>query len=233
MKKSMLLVSLLAVGMLVGCGNGKKDPSTVAPSDAPATSDTTSAEAPTTSATTADVTTSTEGPATSDTPVLGDALAVYDFTALTGTATFDDTTLGASFASKVTGTDVVASYSAVEKVYNGNGTGGAKENAEGLIKMGTSKVKGTFTLTLNEGVTVSKVVVSFHSFYALSDQYPENKTNFLDVNGVSKAAPYNAEATPEAVTFEITASGTITFTSQNADGSGAGRVCLYSVALYA
>lgn len=76
MKKSMLLVSLLAVGMLVGCGGGKKDPSTVASSsEAAPSSETTSTEAPATSTTTADATTSTEAPATSvTTPVGGDAL---------------------------------------------------------------------------------------------------------------------------------------------------------------
>lgn len=231
MKKSMLLVSLLAVGMLVGCGTKKDPSSSAAPSTsdaAPSSSEVAPSEAPSTS----DVTPS-EAPSTSATTPVGDALAVYDFTTLTGSESLTDKTFGATFEKKVTGTNVVASYSNVSKVYNGNGTGGAKPDAEGLIKMGASKAQGTFTLTLNDGVTVSKVVVSFHSFYALSDQYPENTTNFLAVNGVSKAAPYNAEATPEEVTFDITASGTITFTSQNADGSGAGRVCLYSVALYA
>lgn len=84
MKKSMLLVSLLAVGMLVGCG-GKKDPTTSAtPSEAePSTSEvapSTSEAEPSTSS--EETPTSEAEPATSvTTPVGGDALVEGVFTA--------------------------------------------------------------------------------------------------------------------------------------------------------
>ena len=98
--------------------------------------------------------------------------------------------------------------------------------------MGAKSAQGTFTINLNAGVTVSKVVVKVHSFYASSADHPTN-ANYLKVNEVNKASGYNATATPEDVTYDITAASSITFTSTNADGTGIGRVCIYSIALYA
>lgn len=119
----------------------------------------------------------------------------------------------------------------IAKVYEGNGSGGAKPNAAGLLKFGTSSVQGKLVFTVS--VAVKKVVLNCHSFYKPSEQYPTNTTNFVKVNELAPVAlPYNADATGENLEFAVSGT-TVSILSVNSDGTGAGRGCFYSITLYA
>ncbi len=153
-------------------------------------------------------------------------LAKYDFSSLTGTGTeFSTTTFKTAFAnSYVSGSsgNVVSEVTTVTKVSNGNGSGGAHENEKGLIKFGTSKVNGTFAITLTK--EVNKVTLNYHDFYKSSADYSSTKNTFT-INDVTKANPYNATAAGEDVVFELaTASNTLTFTAN-------GRAVVFSMIL--
>lgn len=157
----------------------------------------------------------------------------YDFTTLTGSHSTSSLTADnvADVFANVTGTNLITSYADIVSVYDGNGKGGAKNGQNGMLKFGTKDKQGTITLNTSENV--SKVDVEFHSFYAKSSQYPNNTTNYLSVNGEVKVAPYNETATPEVVSYELTAPSTsVTLKSCDAAGTGAGRVCVYSITLY-
>ena len=161
----------------------------------------------------------------------GKLVAQYDFsTAPAGSAIALE---GATekFASYKKSGDASITVTAIDKVYEGNGSGGAKPDAAGLLKFGTSSVQGKLVFTVS--VAVTKVVLNCHSFYKPSDQYPTNTTNFVKVNTLDAVAlPYNAEASGEDLTFNVSGSE-ITILTVNAEGTGAGRGCFYSISLYA
>ena len=157
----------------------------------------------------------------------------YDFTALTGNHSTGSLTADnvADVFANVTGTNLITSYADIASVYDGNGKGGAKDGQNGMIKFGTKDKQGTITLNTSENV--SKVDVEFHSFYAKSSKYPNNTSNYLSVNGEVKVAPYNETGAPEVVSYELTAPSTsVTLKSCDAAGTGAGRICVYSITLY-
>lgn len=157
----------------------------------------------------------------------------YDFTALTGSHSTSSLTADnvADVFANVTGTNLITSYADIASVYDGNGKGGAKDGQNGMLKFGTKDKQGTITLNTSENV--SKVDVEFHSFYAKSSKYPNNTTNYLSVNGEVKVAPYNETAAPEVVSYELTTPSTsVTLKSCDAAGTGAGRICVYSITLY-
>ena len=157
----------------------------------------------------------------------------YDFTALTGSHSTSSLTADniADVFANVTGTNLVTSYADIASVYDGNGKGGAKDGQNGMLKFGTKDKQGTITLNTSENI--SKVDVEFHSFYAKSSKYPNNTSNYLSVNGEVKVAPYNETGAPEVVSYELTAPSTsVTLKSCDAAGTGAGRICVYSITLY-
>ena len=117
------------------------------------------------------------------------------------------------------------------KVYAGNGSGGAKPNALGMIKFGTGSANGTLTLTFADSVRINKVEIKCHDFNSMSDQYPTT-TSSVSVNGVSKANPYNTSATPETLTFEFDASNVITIATSNTAANKGGRLCIYEIVVY-
>lgn len=127
-----------------------------------------------------------------------------------------------------------ATVQEIVKVFEGNGSGGAKPNAAGLLKMGTGSVNGKLSLQLSASFT--KVIVNCHSFYASGEQYPTNTTNFVKVNGGTAVAfPYNAEATGENLEFTVSGS-TFTLETHNPAPAGtatAGRGVLYSITFIA
>ena len=106
-----------------------------------------------------------------------------------------------------------------ENIYASAGTGGCHASEYGLVKMGTSKNNGVINLTTTENFTQCKVVC--HDFYALSDTYPTN-SNKLDINGIEKLSPYNAEGTGEELVWTFDANNSFTFTSSK-------RVYLWSI----
>lgn len=157
----------------------------------------------------------------------------YDFTALAGSHSTSSLTADniAEVFANVTGTNLITSYADIASVYDGNGKGGAKDGQNGMLKFGTKDKQGTITLNTSENV--SKVDVEFHSFYAKSSKYPNNTSNYLSVNGEVKVAPYNETGAPEVVSYELTTPSTsVTLKSCDAAGTGAGRICVYSITLY-
>lgn len=173
-------------------------------------------------------------PAVPPDPPVGDAFAVYDFSSLTakGTGLTLDTLNSTLAATKTSGAGSLTA-TALEKVYDGNGSGGAKANTAGLLKLGTGSVNGSMTFTVSEEIT--KVVINCHSFYAYSEQYPSNTTNFIKVNGgTAVALPYNATAAGEDLEFTVTGTS-LTIETYNPNPSGnttAGRGYIYSITLY-
>ena len=101
----------------------------------------------------------------------------------------------------------------VSAVYAGAGIGGCHANEFGLIKMGTGKKQGTFTVTTSE--PFAKVVVNCHAFYTPSEKYPNNDNKF-DVNGTTVDAPFNATGAAEDLEFTLAEPATSwIFTSMN------------------
>ena len=112
------------------------------------------------------------------------------------------------------------------KVYDGNGTGGAFPNASGFLKCGTGKVDGAMELTFNKKVT--KIEITCHDWYTKSDAYPTN-SNTISVNGgTAQLAPYTADATMGTLTFDITASETVSIVLDNT-GSSFGRAFISKI----
>lgn len=96
--------------------------------------------------------------------------------------------------------DLIEEVSEVSKVYAGNGTSGAHNGEAGLIKFGTSSVKGKIVIILN--AKFNKVVIKCHDFYASSTDHPTN-SNYISVNGSDETLlPYNSTGAWEDMTFE-------------------------------
>ena len=113
---------------------------------------------------------------------------------------------------------------AATNAYFGTGDGGCHANEASIVKLGKSKEDGTLTLTFADTVQFTKVEVSCHDFYSLSDSFPTN-SNTLSVNGSAAVlAPYNAEGTAGTLTFDITASNVIEFKASK-------RVYIWSITL--
>src|SRR5574344_2558760 len=206
MKKSLILLPLLAA-CLVGCGESS-DPTT---STTTSTTDSTSTTTTTTPAPTGEV--------------------VYSFANLTGKGVaFDTTTALAAFSGGVqSGTDIVSAVSEVSTVYDGSGTGGAYENTAGLIKFGKSAESGSITLTLSK--SISHVVINCFDFYVKTAAHP-TASNSVVVNGVSQTCPYAETATPADLTFDLaTASSTLTIASANVNAEKGGRFHMFSIKL--
>lgn len=150
---------------------------------------------------------------------------VYSFEELPAGSELNDSSILALLKEVEVGANGVASATA-SKVYQGNGTGGAKPEAAGLIKFGTKDVNGVLTITYSLGTVVTKVEVKCHDFYAKSEQYP-NGSNKISVNGAAAVAtPYNADATPEVLSFDIAEpTNTVTISS-------VGRIVIYEIVVY-
>lgn len=135
------------------------------------------------------------------------AALTLDFSTITASATYNDASMNEAWGNKS------LTISNVSAVYAGAGAGGCHANEFGLIKMGTSKKQGTFTVTTSE--PFAKVVVNCHGFYVPSEKYPNNDNKF-DVNGTTVDAPFNATGAAEDLEFTPTEPATSwTFTSMN------------------
>ena len=97
----------------------------------------------------------------------------------------------------------------VVNVNDGNATGGAFEMQGGLIKMGTSKATGTFTMIF-EGKNITKVELSCFTW-----NEKESSSNYFNVNGTKLLAPYNSGNAPETLVFEGEFGSEIKITSEN------------------
>ena len=135
------------------------------------------------------------------------AALTLDFSTITESATYNDASMNEAWGSEA------LTISNVSAVYAGAGVGGCHANEVGLIKMGTSKKQGTFTVTTSE--PFAKVLVNCHGFYVPSEKYPNNDNRF-DVNGITVDAPFNATGAAEALEFAPAEPATSwTFTSMN------------------
>lgn len=142
------------------------------------------------------------------------ATLTLDFSAIAESATYNDASMNEAWGSEA------LAISNVSAVYAGAGVGGCHANEVGLIKMGTSKKQGTFTVTTSE--PFAKVVVNCHAFYVPSEKFPDNDNRF-DVNGITVDAPFNATGAAEALEFAPAEPATSwTFTSMN-------RVYIWSI----
>jgi len=152
---------------------------------------------------------------------------VLDFTGLTakGSEISDNviTTLEKCASVK----NVIVSATGV-KIYDGNGSGGAKANTPGMLKFGISSIFGELKITFAEGTKINKVVVTCHDFNSYSADYPTN-SNLVVVNGIELASPYTADVTPTDLTFEFeTSTNEITITNATAKA----RMYVYSITIY-
>lgn len=135
------------------------------------------------------------------------AALTLDFSTVTASATYNDASMNETWGNEA------LTISNVSAVYAGAGAGGCHANEFGLIKMGTSKKQGTFTVTTSE--SFAKVVVNCHGFYTPSEKYPNNDNKF-DVNGITVDAPFNATGAAEDLEFTPAEPATSwTFTSMN------------------
>lgn len=163
-------------------------------------------------------------------------LAKYDFTSVVGQgdALEDAATATQLFNSCKTAGNGSVTVTNVNKTYKGNGKGGVHANKGGFVKLGTGSVNGTLEFTASQ--KVSKATVNCHAFYASSDSYPNNTTNYFAVNdGTAIAAPYNATGTGENVDFTINGTTVKISTSNPAptETVTAGRIYIFSITLYA
>lgn len=135
------------------------------------------------------------------------AALALDFSTITESATYNDASMNKAWGNEA------LNISNVSAVYAGAGAGGCHANEVGLIKMGTSKKQGTFTVTTSE--PFAKVVVNCHGFYVPSEKFPNNDNRF-DVNGTTVDAPFNATGAAEDLEFIPAEPATSwTFTSMN------------------
>lgn len=130
-----------------------------------------------------------------------------DFSTIAESVTYNDASMNEAWGNEA------LTISNVSAVYAGAGIGGCHANEFGLIKMGTSKKQGTFTVTTSE--PFAKVVVNCHGFYVPSEKYPNNDNKF-DVNGITVDAPFNTTGAAENLEFTPAEPATSwTFTSMN------------------
>lgn len=135
------------------------------------------------------------------------AALTLNFSTITESVTYNDASMNEAWCNEA------LTISNVSAVYAGAGIGGCHANEFGLIKMGTGKKQGTFTVTTSE--PFAKVVVNCHGFYVPSEKFPNNDNKF-DVNGITVDAPFNATGAAENLEFTPAEPATSwTFTSMN------------------
>lgn len=141
---------------------------------------------------------------TEPTPEPAPAVLTLDFSTITESLFYNTESMNAAWGSEA------LTISDVSSVAAGAGMGGCHADELGLIKMGTGKKEGTFTVTTAE--PFAKVAVSCHGFYALSNKPNANK---LDVNGTTVDAPFNETGAAEVLDFTpAEPTKTWTFTSK-------------------
>lgn len=86
-------------------------------------------------------------------------------------------------------------------VYKGNGSGGAYPNVGGFLKFGKSDAAGQLKLTFSKNV--SSVVINCHDWYKKNDQNPTNSNTVAVNDSATQLMPYNEEATPGDLTFNL------------------------------
>ena len=200
------LLKFLSIGLLTAslasCISPQPEvPPTPLPSEDSATSmaPVESTDSATSTAPIESTTTSTE-----PTPEPAPAALTLDFSGNTENIFYNDETMNAAWGSEA------LTISGVSSVTGGAGMGGCHADELGLIKMGTGKKEGTFTVTTTEAF--NKVTVSCHGFYALSNKPNANK---LDVNGTTVDAPFNETGAAEVLDFTpAEPTTTWTFTSK-------------------
>ncbi len=160
-------------------------------------------------------------------PAFDGTKATYDFTGATGKGTAvteADAALKLVNDSCTTATSPLTAVT-MTKVYDGNGSGGAKNGQSGMLKFGTSSANGSMTLNFGDK-KVTKVEIKCHDFQKKSEQYPTTKTTIAVNGGEAQAVPYNETAEAAVVTFEL-AEGASEITI-----NASGRLVIYEIVVY-
>lgn len=202
------LLKFLSIGLLTAslasCGGilpQPEVPSTSSPSE-----DSVTSTAPIESTDSATSTAPVESTTTSTEPIPEPAPAALtlDFSGNTENVFYNNETMNAAWGSEA------LTISSVSSVTGGAGMGGCHADELGLIKMGTGKKEGTFTVTTAD--PFAKIAVNCHSFYALKSNKQADK---LDINGTTVDAPFNETGTAEVLEFtSAEPTKTWTFTSK-------------------
>ncbi len=115
--------------------------------------------------------------------------------------------------------------SAYDTVYLGNGTGGAFADETACLKFGTGSANGTLQLKFAPGTCITGVAVTAHSWYKVSEEYPEQEPNQLVVNGESQDCSVSGTATELTYTITGDLINYVTFET-------VGRVTIHSIDVY-
>lgn len=200
------LLKFLSIGLLTASLASCVSPQPETPSTPSPSEDSVTSTAPIESTDSATSTAPIESTTTSTepTPEPAPAALTLDFSGNMENVFYNDETMNAAWGSEA------LTISGVSSVTGGAGMGGCHADELGLIKMGTSKKEGTFTVTTTEAF--NKVAVSCHGFYELSNKPNANK---LDVNGTTVDAPFNETGAAEVLDFTpAEPTKTWTFTSK-------------------
>lgn len=200
------LLKFLSIGLLTASLASCVSPQPETPPTSLPSEDSVTSTAPIESTDSATSTAPIESTTTSTepTPEPAPAALTLDFSGNTENVFYNDETMNAAWGSEA------LTISGVSSVTGGAGMGGCHADELGLIKMGTGKKEGTFTVTTAE--PFAKVAVSCHGFYALSNKPNANK---LDVNGTTVDAPFNETGAAEVLDFTpAEPTKTWTFTSK-------------------
>ena len=153
----------------------------------------------------------------------------FDFTPVTTVSTYDLDANGAK------GIFSGAALESVEttKVKLGNpGDSGAfcegKGTGSGYLKLGNSNTNANITLKFSK--KVAKVEITCHDWYTKSASYPTNQNQVSVNGGTAQLAPYTEDATMGTLTFNISASETVSIDTSKTSGNG-GRIFISEIVI--
>jgi len=134
----------------------------------------------------------------------------FDFSLTSSTSTSAVTDLKSAFTTAAGAANPYLESALGTNVYLNTGSGGAHPTSTGMLKLGKSKTPGQITMAFNGAVSINKVEVKCHDFYAYKEGgTPESKMSIN--NGTQQDCPYNATGDFETLTFTLdTPTNTIT-----------------------
>jgi len=157
-------------------------------------------------------------------PVGEEKVTVYDLTKISTGSELTTTTAKTLFDSVADENNALVAVTAVSKVFQGNGTGGAHANEGGLIKFGTKSDQGSITFDFGDA-KLSKVIINCHDFYKVSSQFPTNSNTISVNNSEATLAPYNATGAGEDMEFTLDGASTLSIVANT-------RIVIFSITVY-
>ncbi len=154
----------------------------------------------------------------------------FDFTSLTTSDTAD---LDADGAKGIfSGASVVSVETAKVKLGNPDTSSGAfnagKGTGSGYLKLGNSNTNANITLKFSK--KVAKVEITCHDWYTKSADYPTNQNQVSVNGGTAQLAPYTEDAKMGTLTFNISASETVSIDTSKTSGNG-GRIFISKIVI--